>query len=111
MKPVIWSTCRGFKKRGGRTAGPTSPVEGICCPHGRLLPEASGVRAKRASVPQTVWSFITEQWGVEMSQPDAPASSAPSEGTQWSDTTYRLLWQSCLEDQVHKDELIFEACK
>ncbi|KAK9809511.1 hypothetical protein WJX73_006526 [Symbiochloris irregularis] len=53
-----------FKKRGGKTVG-ASPVEGICCPHGRLLPEASGNRAKRAAIPLPVWQHITHLWYSE----------------------------------------------
>lgn len=35
-----------------------SPTEGITCPHGRLLPQSAGGKARRVAVPPLVWQHL-----------------------------------------------------
>ena len=39
-----------------------SPTEGITCPHGGLLPEVAGARARRIAVPPVVWEHLRANW-------------------------------------------------
>lgn len=54
--------CRGWKKRASQTISLTSPSEGITCPHGGLMPEAMGAKAKRAAVPRQAWEYFEDLW-------------------------------------------------
>ena len=38
---------RGWKRRQGKSMSDQSPTHGITCPHGGLLPELAGARARR----------------------------------------------------------------
>ena len=62
--------------------GATSPVEGICCPHGNLLPEAASTRAKRAVVPQPVWEHICNGWTAEAAQRSEAAQNRDKDGPE-----------------------------
>ena len=50
--------CRGWRRRGGRGSAAASPTEGIACPHGKLLPQAAGAKARRIAVPPLVWHHL-----------------------------------------------------
>ena len=49
---------RGWRRRGGRGSAAASPTEGIACPHGGLLPQAAGAKARRQAVPPLVWQHL-----------------------------------------------------
>lgn len=73
------AACRGWRRRQWRALGAgkerdASPTAGITCPHGGLLPEAAGARAKRVAVPPAVWAHLAATWRA------ARASSASAGG-------------------------------
>lgn len=61
----IYTCCRGFKRRAGKSIGAAAPTDGIACPHGALLPESRGGRARRAAVPPAVWAHFSAAWREE----------------------------------------------
>ena len=36
----------------------SDPSEALSCPHGGLLPEACGAKAKRQAIPRELWDYI-----------------------------------------------------
>ena len=40
----------------------TSPTEGITCPHGGLMPDSAGGKAKRMPVSRAVWEYLETCW-------------------------------------------------
>ena len=62
---------RGWRKRQRDSAGTTSPTENITCPHGGLLPEGMGPKARRVAVPPSVWQYFAETLPAALMQKDA----------------------------------------
>lgn len=54
--------CRGFKRRNGKSIGAVAPTDGIACPHGELMPESRGGRARRFAVPPSAWRHFRSAW-------------------------------------------------
>lgn len=70
-----------------------SPTQSITCPHGGMLPELAGARARRAAVSPVVWRYLEAAWKqacadrrakpekAAKQQKSAPAPAAvPSDG-------------------------------
>lgn len=55
LAPAGWMRRSGSGMGGKPGCAPTSPTQGITCPHGRLKPEELGGAAKRAAIPQPAW--------------------------------------------------------
>ena len=85
-----------------------SPTQGITCPHGSLLPELAGTRARRAAVPPVVWRHLQAAWkqacadrrakpgkpARQKSNGQAAASPSDTAGDRWEP------WQEHASDQV-----------
>ena len=75
--------------------GNQSPTQSITCPHGSLLPELAGARARRAAVPPVVWRHLQASWKQacfdrrakpkKAAKQKSPARSAASPGAELSD--------------------------
>ena len=62
---------RGWRKRQRDSAGTSLPTENITCPHGALLPEGMGLKARRVAVPPSVWQYFAETLPAAWMQKDA----------------------------------------
>ena len=75
--------------------GNQSPTQSITCPHGSLLPELAGARARRAAVPPVVWRHLQTAWKQacierrakpkKAAKQKSPARSTASPGAELSD--------------------------
>ena len=82
--------CRNWRTRKGRMTVASgskakvvdSPTDNITCPHGDLLPESAGTRARRISLPRDLWGFLRGSWqAAELKRAQEAAEAATEAAT------------------------------
>ena len=82
--------CRNWRTRKGRMTVASgskvkvvdSPTDNITCPHGDLLPESAGTRARRISLPRDLWGFLRSSWqAAELKRAQEAAEAATEAAT------------------------------
>ena len=82
--------CRNWRTRKGRMTVASgskakvvdSPTDNITCPHGDLLPESAGTRARRISLPRDLWGFVRGSWqAAELKRAQEAAEAATEAAT------------------------------
>ena len=63
-----------------------SPTDNITCPHGDLLPESAGTRARRISLPRDLWGFLKGSWQAAELKRAQDAAEAATEAATAAET-------------------------
>ena len=61
---VSRSWLAAWRRRSGKSMGMSSPTDAISCPHGNLLPDFSGISAKRIAIPEHFWRYLQRNWSA-----------------------------------------------